>query len=639
MVGTTDKVFISYSHVDQKFARKLTIWLAKTLDIGVWIDMDDIPVGVKWSSAIQDGLEQCEVMIVIITPEAMESVNVEDEWQYFLDQDKPVVPILLKSAQIPYQLRRIQYIDFSMREELNESLRLLITELRQHLKPLDKEGQGHLNKGRALERKVRQATRSTESKAATQEKARLRRGQIINAILALVLVGLIGGVVGFFIALQSQAAPIQVLLRDGAGNVTITDPEGNIQVISNLDSAAVPEGSTIQSGDSVLELVGDSGIAVVQPNSEIGVAGLNTGVNLDLVSGNVSVDTEVGEGRVNTPYGINIDVEGRSVDVQIDEDTDTVRADCYEGSCTISNDAGQVRELEQGNSITFSGIEQDFDTAAINAIPGSIAFVTYRHGSPEIYLINPDGSNETRLTDNFYGDLDPAWSPDGSLIAFVTKQEGPASLAVMKPDGSDVKILNAGNSVDAQPAWSSDSQHIVFSSNKVGNEDIYIIDRDGENLTRLTEYRGQDYDPTWSPNGTRIAFVSTRSGKPEIWIMNTDGTELENLIPSDIAEEDPTWSPDSTRIAFTSRQDGSDLDIVVLTLETNEIINVTNSGVDSYEPAWSPDSTQLIFTSAGFSKNDIYIISALGGESTNITENGRGSDEKATWLPIMRAGA
>ncbi|MBT3739790.1 MAG: hypothetical protein HOF79_03600, partial [Flavobacteriales bacterium] len=62
-------------------------------------------------------------------------------------------------------------------------------------------------------------------------------------------------------------------------------------------------------------------------------------------------------------------------------------------------------------------------------------------------------------------------------------------------------------------------------------------------------------------------------------------------------------------------------------------------GVDSYEPAWSPDSTQLIFTSAGFSKNDIYIISALGGESTNITENGRGSDEKATWLPIMRAGA
>src|SRR5688572_12839314 len=137
MSHTTDKIFVSYSRQDEAFARKMAVWLAKTLGLGVWIDVDDIQPGVKWSAAIQDGLDNCEVMVVIVTPEAMQSVNVEDEWQYFIDLGKPVVPILLRSAPIPYQLRRIQYIDFSVRDEYNESLRLLIVELRRHLKPLN----------------------------------------------------------------------------------------------------------------------------------------------------------------------------------------------------------------------------------------------------------------------------------------------------------------------------------------------------------------------------------------------------------------------------------------------------------------------------------------------------------------------
>src|SRR5688500_14469167 len=125
MPETTDKVFVSYSRKDEAFARKLAIWLHQALDMGVWLDVDDIPVGIKWSAAIQDGLDNCEVMVVVISPDAMKSVNVEDEWQYFLDQGKPVVPILLRSAPIPYQLRRIQYIDFSVKEEYAESQRKL----------------------------------------------------------------------------------------------------------------------------------------------------------------------------------------------------------------------------------------------------------------------------------------------------------------------------------------------------------------------------------------------------------------------------------------------------------------------------------------------------------------------------------
>lgn len=105
------RVFISYSRVDEPFARRLATSLSET-GMDVWIDVEDIPAGMKWSKAIQQGLDSAVVMLVLISPESMASGNVEDEWQYFLDHNKPVIPVLLRPAKIHFQLNRMQYIDF-----------------------------------------------------------------------------------------------------------------------------------------------------------------------------------------------------------------------------------------------------------------------------------------------------------------------------------------------------------------------------------------------------------------------------------------------------------------------------------------------------------------------------------------------
>ncbi len=105
------RIFISYSRQDQEFALRMATSLRET-GMDVWIDLEDIPAGMKWSSAIQEGLDSAELMIVIISPNSMSSRNVEDEWQYYLDNSKPVIPVLLQPAKIHFQLSRIQYIDF-----------------------------------------------------------------------------------------------------------------------------------------------------------------------------------------------------------------------------------------------------------------------------------------------------------------------------------------------------------------------------------------------------------------------------------------------------------------------------------------------------------------------------------------------
>lgn len=120
-------IFISYSRKDEEFSRQIAISLKKA-GYDVWIDIEDISSGIKWSTAIQHGLDACDLLVVIISPDSMASVNVEDEWQYFIDQGKPLVPILWRSAKIHFQLNRLQYIDFE-KIEFDVAFKRLISEI------------------------------------------------------------------------------------------------------------------------------------------------------------------------------------------------------------------------------------------------------------------------------------------------------------------------------------------------------------------------------------------------------------------------------------------------------------------------------------------------------------------------------
>ncbi len=107
----SQRLFISYSRNDAAFASRLAADL-KQHGVDIWIDTSDIHAGIKWSSAIQEGLESSHVMLLLHSPSAATSNNVEDEWQYFLDNKKPIIPILLLPTKIHFQLNRLQWVDF-----------------------------------------------------------------------------------------------------------------------------------------------------------------------------------------------------------------------------------------------------------------------------------------------------------------------------------------------------------------------------------------------------------------------------------------------------------------------------------------------------------------------------------------------
>ncbi|MGH8497327.1 MAG: hypothetical protein ACRERV_00715 [Methylococcales bacterium] len=84
---------------------------------------------------------------------------------------------------------------------------------------------------------------------------------------------------------------------------------------------------------------------------------------------------------------------------------------------------------------------------------GTIAFMSFRDGNLELYVMNADGSAQTRLTNNPAYDGDPSWSPDGKRIAFGSFRGGNAEIYVMNADGSAQTRLTNNPAYDADPNW------------------------------------------------------------------------------------------------------------------------------------------------------------------------------------------
>ena len=103
-------VFLSYARRDSEFALKLVRDLG-SLGVAVWMDDHDVPGGTRWDEAIPDAVTGCSALLVVLSPESVKSHNVLDEVGLALDQGKRVLPILFETCDIPFRLRRIQYID------------------------------------------------------------------------------------------------------------------------------------------------------------------------------------------------------------------------------------------------------------------------------------------------------------------------------------------------------------------------------------------------------------------------------------------------------------------------------------------------------------------------------------------------
>ncbi|MGH7858845.1 MAG: TolB family protein, partial [Candidatus Binatia bacterium] len=165
-----------------------------------------------------------------------------------------------------------------------------------------------------------------------------------------------------------------------------------------------------------------------------------------------------------------------------------VREDSSKGSATRSSSIPR-----QGGQSSNGEAPAARPQTEVGPSIGRVAFVA--GGSDDVYVMNLDGSQKTRLGPG----LDPDWSPDGERIVYASGDTGVcstpdtiSSTTVEKPDPCEVWVMQADGSnkrrlaVGGSPTWSPDGRLIAYVGGPTGDAEIYVMNADGSGNVRLT---------------------------------------------------------------------------------------------------------------------------------------------------------
>jgi Tol biopolymer transport system component len=175
----------------------------------------------------------------------------------------------------------------------------------------------------------------------------------------------------------------------------------------------------------------------------------------------------------------------------------------------------------------------------------AIALTTYNgENNMDIGVGSVLGGELQLLTSSSANDYQPAWSPAGQTIAFVSECDGTPYIYLMDADGTNQHRLTTSDKQELEPAWSPDGTKIAFvSSQGMLLSNIYIVNSDGTSLHPLTnKTAGYNENPVWSPDGTMLAFWSDRTGNHEIFIIKRNSSGLVNLTNHPATDENPSRS-------------------------------------------------------------------------------------------------
>ena len=183
-----------------------------------------------------------------------------------------------------------------------------------------------------------------------------------------------------------------------------------------------------------------------------------------------------------------------------------------------------------------------------------ILFTSSRDGNSDIYMMNPDGSEQVNLTQHPASDLQAVWSPTGEQILFVSDRQGTRvrNLYVMNADGSNVrrvfkKKITAWRD---SPTWSPDGKQFAYN---------YMDWDRRESGLYLGTFGEEDVEPLpngnsaeWSPDGSEIACSVSHAAGIRLTFINVDTLNSKQPLPDKVLpwQLDPSWSAAARQTCF-----------------------------------------------------------------------------------------
>jgi Tol biopolymer transport system component len=258
--------------------------------------------------------------------------------------------------------------------------------------------------------------------------------------------------------------------------------------------------------------------------------------------------------------------------------------------------------------------------------PGRIVFEASISGTAQLYSMRGrDGLSLRQLT-HFRHPLEielPAVSPDGGLIVFDGGRVGAENIYLMNADGTDRRRITDDPGSEHSASFSPDGTRIVFG-NDVGIATMALDGSDRQQLT--TDF---DFNPQYTPDGSRIVFESQRGGLiSAIWSMSPDGSDPQRLTPGWLRAGGPDVSPDGQHVVFFRNQNiPLPNSLYVMGIDGSNITRLTYpvNGHHDVWPSYSPDGDEVVFSSDRGSATlccyEVWKIRADGSRPIPLTSN------------------
>ena len=268
-----------------------------------------------------------------------------------------------------------------------------------------------------------------------------------------------------------------------------------------------------------------------------------------------------------------------------------------------------------------------------------ILFASARDGNRDVYIMNPDGSEQINLTKHPADDQRAVWSPTGEQILFTSNREyktwGNWDLYLMDPDGSNVRRVFKEKRSRSEPTWSPDGKQISYTHTNwdAGTSHIYIATLGEQEEERLVE----GFSPAWSPDGTEIAYTTYIANSRRITLSHTRTGQQKRLLPRKAIawQNSPSWSALGDKLAFSWNNNPLppiDADRAVWnkwqTTETIYIVNrdgtalqqlIEEDGPYAQSPALSPNGGEVLYTQEINDRFQIFKLDINNGVRTQLT--------------------
>lgn len=300
-------------------------------------------------------------------------------------------------------------------------------------------------------------------------------------------------------------------------------------------------------------------------------------------------------------------------------DTDTVRV---VGKSDRTPTVGQLYVMNADGSRQTRFIADSTDDFGASISPDG-KYAVYRAATAgsskaELFIARIEGTGARQITHDGRWASQPAWSPDGKWIAFVSIPVGSSGhylLRTIAPDGTHARTLADTVAQIEGPAWTSGAKQIAYGTRSGLTTQIALVSASGGTPSPLAGTLGGSF-PSFSRDGKLLAYAVSKGSRSGVYVASADGSGARLIVPGGSM---PAFAPRDNELAYALVAHGVS-DIGVTRAAGGPLANISHlSGMDASRPAWTPDGRIMYSADASGSVLDTDVAQAFAIDSFLIS--------------------